>query len=506
MSDDVWIPPAIVAAAKIGLALLTAAWLALDAWLRRRERAHGLRRARLGVLILLGVAGGLGWWSFVGFPVWRTIHEHDGFHYFVGAKYFAELGYDGLYLCTMQVDVEDGLGEGARLRDLASNRLGPAAPARAAAERCRARFSPARWQAFREDVAFFRGLQSREAWQAIRTDHGFNASPAWLIAGAPLANFGPAARTMRTWIWLDHALLVAMWGVVVAVFGVRAACVAAVFWGTNGFSGFDWTGGSLLRHDWLVALVLGLTALRRRHFALAGACLALSTALRVFPGFVLGVVLAWAALEAWRRRAWRPSREALRFAAGAILAGGLALGVSLQQFGPAAWQGFVENSRKHLATPLLNQMGLRPVVAWDAGTRARLLEDPSADDPHALWKELQTKRLDARRPLWIVLVVAWAALLARALRGRAAWEAAALGTGAIPILSALTCYYQAALVGMALLVRERASAGIALCLFAAFSEWTWATIPYSDVPFVRMSVAELATVVFVTARFARRSP
>ena len=69
-----------------------------------------------------------------------------------------------------------------------------------------------------------------------------------------------------------------------------AACVAALYWGTNYPAQYGWTGGSFLRQGWLVASVLALCALRRGRAATAGALLALAIGLRIFPIFILAAL------------------------------------------------------------------------------------------------------------------------------------------------------------------------------------------------------------------------
>jgi len=174
--------------------------------------------------------------------------------------------------------------------------------------------------------------------------------------------------------------------------------------------------------------------------------------------------------------------------------------------GSDAWPGFVANSRKHLDTPLLNQMGLRPVVAFRADASARVLEEPEAADPLLRWKDAQHANFAARRWLFAAIAAIYLALLVRALPRQPDWAVLALGTGAIPIATQLTCYYQAALFGLALLTARSEAVGVALCLLAAATQALWFALPYADVKFVWMSVAELLTVFAVTwlaGRFAR---
>jgi hypothetical protein len=498
-------------AAKLATAAGAVAVLLAGVWLRRTGRDATLRRTRDALLLGLGLAGWLGWWNFFAFDAWHWVHPHDGFHYFVGAKYFRELGYTEIYACTLAADLDAGVDPLAgsaphRIRDLRTNDLVRVEDALPSAAACRARFTPERWRAFGDDVAWFRGLGTPSEWATIRADHGFNGSPVWLIAGSWLTNAVPsAAEGFGALARIDYGLLLATWIGVTLAFGWRVACIAAVFWGTNGFAVFDWTGGSVLRQDWLAALVLGLASLRRQRFALAGALLTTSTLLRIFPGLVVAAVAGKAALDALRARPLRLlglSREHRRFAAGCIVALALLTPLATWRAGPDVWAGFAQNSRKLLATPLLNQMGLRAAAVYEPGTRARVMEDPQAADPFARWKRAQQEQLAQR--WWIVAALGalYLALLVRALRRLEDGSAAALATGAVAIATQLTCYYHVALIGLAFLSARRELAGAALCALAGVTQWIWSRNPYSDVPFVWMSAAEVLTVFFVTALFA----
>jgi hypothetical protein len=514
--DAGWTPDAALLAARLVTAGATVLLLAAGLALARRGRAATLRRTRDALLLVLGLSGALGWWSYFAVPVLDVVHEHDGFHYFVGAKYFPELGYRGIYACTLVADEEAGAGgppgarqDATRIRDLSTNELVRGADVRAEAEACRARFSPERWRAFTADVAWFRAQLPLDAWQAIRTDHGFNGSPVWLLAGGALTNAVDSAESgFLALARLDSVLLAAMWLGVVLAFGWRTACVAAVFWGTNGFAVFDWTGGSVLRQDWLAALVLGIAALRRGAPGLAGALLTVATLLRVFPGLAVAALALKAALhwapEALRARSLRPPPGYGRFAAGCALALALLVPAATWRAGPEAWAGFAQNSRKLLATPLLNEMGLAPAVAYEPGTRARVMEDPQAPDPLARWKRAQHAQRAERAWLTAAVAALYLALLLRALPALPDWAAVALGTGAVAIATQLTCYYHVALVGLALLHARHAAAGVALCALAGVSQWIWSKNAFSDVPFVWMSAWEIAVVLGVTAFFAAR--
>ena len=56
----------------------------------------------------------------------RSVHLRDTYHYYLGAKYFTELGYRGLYDCSLAADIEAGLGgdlSSRLIRNLETNKM-----------------------------------------------------------------------------------------------------------------------------------------------------------------------------------------------------------------------------------------------------------------------------------------------------------------------------------------------------------------------------------------------
>ena len=179
-------------AVKAAVATLGTAWLLAGIWLRRRPSpAARLRRSWDVGLALLGLAGALCWTNLLQFNFPGFGHPSETFHYYVGAKYFRELGYERLYHCTALADAE-ALGEEQvarrRLRDLRSNELVSATRALEDPEACRAHFTPERWQAFVHDVAWFRAQVPARRWLLSQMDHGYNGTPAWGLFGGLLAS------------------------------------------------------------------------------------------------------------------------------------------------------------------------------------------------------------------------------------------------------------------------------------------------------------------------------
>jgi hypothetical protein len=279
-------------------------------------------------------------------------HRWDQFHYYMGAKYFREMGYDGLYKCTAIAEDELGTvsweenGRTQRLdlkKELAhpdkkirnlggDNLLIPVGPVLEHPELCRDKFSPARWQDFKEDVRFFRLSSDKGYWTDMQTDHGYNPPPVWTVGGKLFASMYPAGHSfdlpvIGKVIWLqilsmlDIAYLAGVFVLLYWAFGWRTFAVAAIFWGTQSSAPNYWTAGAFLRQDWLFFLVLSAAALRKRMPKLAGASLVYSGLLRVFPGLVVIAWLMVAGFHVWRHRHAPDRRHAPLAAALAAVAG-----------------------------------------------------------------------------------------------------------------------------------------------------------------------------------------
>ena len=52
------------------------------------------------------------------------VHHWEQFHYFLGSKYFPEVGYDGIYVASLAAERELDLGHGVQshMRDLQDQR------------------------------------------------------------------------------------------------------------------------------------------------------------------------------------------------------------------------------------------------------------------------------------------------------------------------------------------------------------------------------------------------
>ena len=286
------------------------------------QRAH--RNRMIASVLVLAWAGAL-IGGLAGSQVDRAFSRYESrlwssYHYYLGAKYFSELGYDGLYDQTAAVDAEhnrrfSGLHS---LRDLKTYQKEPMN----LSERVRSdQWTDERWVAFSSDVLWFQGLKEgrdgvadradrwrikERSWKRMLRDRGYNATPTsntiyWLVSRVPLSE--------RNLMWvglLDPLLLLLVFITAAFVFGiVRSATSLAwllLFFGNE----FHIVGGPLL-HDYLAALVLMACAIHSNRPMAAGLALGYAAMTRVFPVFFLLGFGVWAFVR------WRKARKIPRF-------------------------------------------------------------------------------------------------------------------------------------------------------------------------------------------------
>lgn len=349
-----WWVPALVVGLIVGLATLGAADLeqstrallcALGAagLIVRGMLTSGSRKRAIATLLLAAWAGGICGWM-VARPAQRLAVKHEirgwsWYHYYLGSKYFEELGYTKLYDQTVAVD-----GEGEQmfaplkdLRDLRTYRREPMNYL----QRVRIEgWSHERWRDFSKDVGFFQPRFKVRDWKRILRDRGYNATPTghWLysqVSRAPLD-----AQLLALLGFLDPVLLLLAFLWVGRVFGGFKTLIAAawflIFFGNE----YHVFGGPLL-YDFAAAMLAFAAAMKTGRYRLAGALLGWAAMVRVFPGFLLIGLAVWAI----RRRQWTMPLRVLQGVA-AVCALGFVLGCTSPR-GPAAWTEWTENIQMH---------------------------------------------------------------------------------------------------------------------------------------------------------------
>lgn len=498
---------------KAGLAVAGAIvllwyWLADDVPQLRRGK-----RLRDAALLIVGILSCASWWNFGRFHFEQFIHYHELYHYYLGAKYAPELGFTRLYECTVAAEDEFAhlgpLLERVPVRDLTTNVLGTSAPALAHPERCKEHFTPERWQAFMRDSDYFRRASTWGYWADALNDNGYNATPVWRLPAGLIANQIDEINdaSMIILARLDPILLFAAALAVWWAFGWRTLCVALIYFGNNYPARYWWTGGAFLRMDWIAAMVAGMCCMKKQRPALSGFFIAYAALLRIFPGFVAVPLVIKIAIQTWRDRklSWTTAQK--RFVVSAAVTVAVLVPVSAAYSkGFDSWTGFIANSQKHLSTPLTNNMGWRTVLAYDRATRAQVDRDYRAPEPFGRWKWDQNENYRKRKPVFILGLFAFLALVGMAAYRHDDWIALVLGTGVILFAAQLTCYYYIAFLAFAFLWPYLPWSGWALSLLTAVTCWIpMRFLGWDDDRYVAITIAYILFVLAVTAALTQPS-
>ena len=472
-------------------------------------------RVRRRLLIALSLLSALCWWNLGTFNQGRYLHDWEFYHYYLGSKYFDELGYTRLYACTAVADVEDGLEtavKNRKIRDLATNRIVTTTALIENPNVCKSHFDAGRWESFRQDVGWFRGQVAPSYWARAQLDHGYNATPLWTILGGTLAGIAAPAsdRTILALGLIDPLLLVAMWICVYRTFGLQATAAAMIWWGTNQAADFSWIGGAFLRQGWLVLTVFGLCAVRSKRFSVGGFFLTGATLMRIFPGFLIAALVLQAVAGMVHKRRMVLDSAQKRFALGSLAALVLLGGFSLEAGGTSGWRDFAANTRLHLSSHGSNTIGLSPLLAYSHESRLETSGDASQDDPFTNWGAARDQARERRRPIAAMALVGILALVTWAVRRHPPWIVLILGIALIPFTSAQSCYYYSILLGFGLLVNPRRNwIGALLCGLAALSQLSAVVFDgpaLMDQRFAALSIAVLACVTGITWIVGKEQP
>lgn len=352
-----WLLPAVLALLALGVPLVARSGT------RAARGGHG---AALALVTLLGFLV----WTNGNWQGRRYFNPYEFFHYYVGAKYFPELGYTRLYDAAVLVDKETGFAHESREIANLSAHLGGRefkrlSQAWGEAEAIRAPFTAERWAEFTRDVVFFRDEMGRGTWEQLLRDKGYNPTPVWTLVGRRLSEAVPIeSRAGRLFlVALDPLCFFALLACVGWAFGWRAAGFAAAFYLTHYCTSHAHFRAAFLRLDWLLALVASLCCLKKERPFLAGALLAWAGLLRVFPVlFALGP--AAVCLAALLRRGDERRAPALRFVAGGLLVGALLFGASWLDSGRAAWSEFAAKIVEHDQRPASDTIGFKKLFLW----------------------------------------------------------------------------------------------------------------------------------------------
>jgi hypothetical protein len=434
------------------LALLRAvvAAVALVALVRERivpVRYPAHRGAVLGVIAVCGLLSFASFYNLGRPQFWNSekgqpefVHQLDMRVYYPFAKYFDELGYDGIYLASMQAYSEDtdtpleALST-VEIRNMKTHDLQRVADVKEEIRKIPQRFTPERWESLKVDMSYFRRTMGEKHYLATHNDHGANATPVWTAMARPFFLYSEANEFSLVLGGLaDTVLLGLMFLAVGFTFGPRQAFLGLLVFGATDLYmfGTNWAGATL-RHDWIAYLGFGACALRRERYALAGVLLGLAVMIRAFPGIALAGV-GFPAIVAFGERWYRERRipnliEHLKQHAGAVKVVLVAIAtmallvvVTGIFFSFSAWADWLKKISLLDSGIGTNDVSLRSLIAF--GT----------DEP-------PYRALRARMPLYVTLFAAYLAAAFAASRNARLDQAALIALPLIVVVFNPANYY-----------------------------------------------------------------
>ena len=374
------------------------------------------------------------YWNFGLVPLPQLHPLWDTFHYYVGSKYFNELSYDRLYECVAVADAEEpGAApprraaqdhEPAHQHDGGRRRTILAHP-----EDCKKHFTPERWEAFKKDVAYFRGKPRRQALGGgadrprLQRHAGLEHRRArrWRTPAPASDGQIDCAHPDRSAVHRRHDAD--------DLVGVRLAHDCASRWRCSRPTSRRASTGRAARScagtgcstSWA-----GSAWCKKDKPLLGGFFLGYSTLLRVFPVFVLHRAAAGRRCGSCGAHARRPTgaapaggsrsrvaplRDARERCSRASIAATWRCSAARRwrsrcwcrsAWSPAAASTATRRSsstrEKHKETPLTNHMGLRTVVDLQpVGGGALAAATIALEDPWGAWKQAKVAHLPAAR-------------------------------------------------------------------------------------------------------------
>ena len=234
----------------------------------------------LGILVF--IAGVTYFYGDRGISKLHYVKIYDSYHYLIGAKYYDELGYYGLYRCHLLADSEredPRISSRTRVRNLETYEISDAKRELEKADR--SGFSEERWKEFESDLSIF---DSSSLITSMLIDHGYNGTPfhsflAGAVANSVKLDYEQLAKSTLIDIWaICIVCMLVFWA-----FGWQIGCLFSIFIFTNFADRFSFIGASFFRYIWLATLVSGIAFMKKGWYKTSGFFITMSAMLNVFP-------------------------------------------------------------------------------------------------------------------------------------------------------------------------------------------------------------------------------
>ena len=455
-------------ATKAAVALLAIFLLGL----LHRYRSPRVERVALGIAIAWSAFAftDLGYFHGPG----RTIHPTDSFHYFIGPKYFSELGYFDLYECLARAERENGHTDalqGYYIRNLRTNQLRPLS-SDGADEACPDTFSEERWEAFKRDLELFRPLFPPDIpTQRMLADHGYNGTPiTTTFHRLFVSSLSATVDHIRAMTMLDvfsNLMAVLLIGLFVSP---TAGILAALIISSGEPWGYQWVGGSIGRANFVLWLGIGIALAARRREALSTVALTVAALFRLFPAVLVGAVGLRAIFRVvTQRRLERNERNVILAAFGTLIVGVL---VACAAVGWDAFGDWYLVIKRHAMNPPGNHLGLPLLLHYQPGVDSGSLIDGRLSNPLEVW-ELRLEELRFERLSLHILGVlfAFGVLLTAIRRGASQLETISFASLLLYSLLAITNYDGVWLIALVPLIHGSTRRTAALLAFLASTQF-----------------------------------
>ncbi len=425
------------------------------------------------------------------------IHYGEMFHYYLGSKYFKELGYYELYNAVIVADAEqdNALARLPFYTNLTNYQNARRETALEGADRVKNLFSKERWSAFKRDVSFFKtatGMPRSSGIFFFLMDHGYNASPVSTSVLGILTNIVPVTQ-LRMLAALDVLLVAAMIALVFRTFGFEMGALFSIYFFTNILNDHGYISGSLLRYDWLFCIIASVCLLERGRYASSSFFLTASAMMAVFP-----VVLFYGVGVSIVRRVKTTrtlDRDSIRFVLTAGVTG-LALFLLPAVYLGSALQPWTEFSAKmalHDRGVYVNHLGLRGIVLFETSHLSlnRFIEtyNDGSGDIVRHWQDVKEREFEQRKPI-IIFCSIFALICVTAIvwkRKESEIEAILWPVLLIYVMSYPSHYYYVFLCLFILLFFRRGNsltAFVPICLLLIFNICALITDSFSPSPIV----------------------
>lgn len=467
---------------RVQLAILVAALVVISARLYPGLRNSGTRLVKVSNYVLAGL-GAFALLVYVNFhPFSPRQHYWDSFHYYIGSKYFPELGYTRLYGCVVRAEAESNdpsVKTGAYTRDIGNLSIGEDqtnVPVRLVPAKlyffddtfCKARFSALRWSTFKSDIEFFHTRIDK--WNQSQVDHGFNAPPAWTLVGGFISNLIPLSDSALMGITLiDITLLFGSVACLVWAFGLPTTAFAVIV-GTASMESWAFTGGSMLRLDWFFMATFSVCAMKREHYVLAGAALGYAAMLRLFPAvFALGPFVGL--LYAIYKRQYDLKVVYGKFFGGMVISVVVLVASATAVYGVAAYKEFIGNTNRMSNAVSINRVGLRDVLVYNYDASIERGGNAAND-----WRIAKIKARKKVVPIYVAVVAIALLFFIPAVISGGPWQAIALGALFVPFMwTDLSNYYYLFLMIVATLFAVNWKVGFPLLGIGIVTKIGWAS-------------------------------